>query len=80
MGQTWVWAPVRHTSSHSPLSGTLVTSGTEGKIRKLFQTASVFCRAGRSLMLSRTWLDADLCAYLSRPCQEGKLACHSKLG
>lgn len=42
MEQVSIWASGRHTSSHSPLSGTPVPSGTEGQIGKLFQTQSQF--------------------------------------
>ena len=42
MEQVWIWVSGRHTSTHSPLSGTPVTSGTEGQIGKLFQTQSQF--------------------------------------
>ena len=48
--------------------------------KTISDTVSVRCSARHSLMLSSTWLDTDLHFYLSRPCQEGKLACNSKLG
>lgn len=69
------WATGTYTFSPCLLSDAPVTRGTEDQTGAPLQTVSVGCSAEKVAMLLCIWLTGASGSRLSRPFEEGTLAC-----
>lgn len=74
------WATGAYIFSPSLLSDAPVTRDTEDQTGTPLQTVSVGCSAEKVTMLLCIWLTPASGSQLSRPFEEGKLACSRKPG